>query len=269
VERNLEERVSDPSPAIRPRAGVRETVRVKRHLLNPLAVLLGAIAGVVTSVSVPDDMHVGAGIGVAGVVYLLTAALAGARPDRAAAPPRLTGQAGRWLQRAEQACRSLGDLARQPSATAQLSQVAGEAGTVLSPMRRLAEQIAAVDAALARVPVTRLQLEHDRLVDALATTTLDSLRAERQRALDSLAGQLAVGTRLTGARDTLVARLQATALGLEGLVARAAEVQVLAAAPGVDTSADQILELSADLDGLRAGLAEAEEVSRRVLDPGP
>jgi hypothetical protein len=263
--------VSDPSAAIRPRAGVRETVRVKRvHLLSPLGAVLAGAGGLVTGALAPDSINVGAGIGVAGVVYVLTvvgSALRPEHPDRAA--PRLSSQAGRWLTRARQACASLADLARTPSASTQLVQVAGEASAVLEPMRRLAEQVAAVEAALARVPLTRLTLERDRLVDALATTTLDSLRAERQRALDSLAGQLAVGTRLTGARDTLIARMQATALGLEGLVARAAEVQALAAAPGVDTSADQILELSADLDGLRAGLAEAEEVSRRVLGPGP
>jgi hypothetical protein len=263
--------VSDPSAAIRSRAGVRETVRVKRvHLLSPLGAFLAGATGLLTAFLAPESIQVGLAFGVAGVVYVLTVVGSALRPHPPAGPaPRLSSQAGRWLTRAQQACRSLADLARSPSASAQLVQVAGEAGAVLEPMNRLAEQVAAVEAALARVPVTRLALEHDRLVDALASTTLDSLRAERQRALDSLAGQLAVGTRLTGARDTLVARMQATALGLEGLVARAAEVQALAAAPGVDTTADQILELSGDLDGLRAGLAEAEEVSRRVLGPGP
>jgi hypothetical protein len=263
--------VSDPSATIRPRAGVRETVRVKRvHLLSPLGVFLAGATGLLTALLAPDSIQVGLAFGVAGVVYVLTVVVGYAlEPAPGTAPaPRLSSQAGRWLTRARQACASLADLARSPSASAQLVQVAGEAGAVLEPLRRLAEQVAAVEAALTRVPVTRLTLEHDRLVDALASTTLDSLRAERQRALDSLAGQLAVGTRLTGARDTLIARMQATALGLEGLVARAAEVQALAAAPGVDTTADQILELSADLDGLRAGLAEAEEVSRRVLGPG-
>jgi hypothetical protein len=35
---------------------------------------------------------------------------------------------------------------------------------------------------------------------------------------------------------------------------------------GVDVSADRLADLAADLDGLRTGLAEAEAVSRRVLD---
>jgi hypothetical protein len=43
-------------------------------------------------------------------------------------------------------------------------------------------------------------------------------------------------------------------------------VLAMSASGGVDSSADRLADLSADLDGLRAGLAEAEEVSRRVLD---
>ena len=34
---------------------------------------------------------------------------------------------------------------------------------------------------------------------------------------------------------------------------------------GVDLSADRLAGLAGDLDGLRAGLAEADAVSRRVL----
>ena len=68
------------------------------------------------------------------------------------------------------------------------------------------------------------------------------------------------------ARDTLLARMQATAFGLEGLVARSAEVLAMAASRGVDDSDDRLAALSDDLDGLRAALAEAEEVSRRVLE---
>ena len=72
--------------------------------------------------------------------------------------------------------------------------------------------------------------------------------------------------RLAGARDTLLARMQATVFTVEGLVARTAEVLAMSASGGLDLSADRLAGLSGDLDGLRAGLAEAEEVSRRVLD---
>ncbi|HZB48341.1 MAG TPA: hypothetical protein VE547_04555 [Mycobacteriales bacterium] len=64
--------------------------------------------------------------------------------------------------------------------------------------------------------------------------------------------QLAVAGRLSAARDTLLARMQATVLTVEGLVARTAEVLAMAGSAGLDLTEDR--------------LAEAEEVSRRVLD---
>ena len=92
------------------------------------------------------------------------------------------------------------------------------------------------------------------------------MRAERTRSLASVSDQLQVAQRLAGARDELLARMQATALSLEGLVARTAELLAMSVSGGVDASADRLADLAADLDGLRTGLAEAEAVSRRVLD---
>jgi hypothetical protein len=92
------------------------------------------------------------------------------------------------------------------------------------------------------------------------------VRAERQRSLDSVSEQLEVARRLAGARDELLARMQATALTLDGLVARTAEVLAMSVSGGVDASEDRLAALAADLDGLRSGLAEAEAVSRRVFD---
>jgi hypothetical protein len=84
--------------------------------------------------------------------------------------------------------------------------------------------------------------------------------------MDSVTEQLQVAERLAGARDELLARMQATALTLEGLVARTAEVLAMSVSGGVDVSADRLADLTADLDGLRSGLAEADAVSRRVLE---
>jgi hypothetical protein len=139
---------------------------------------------------------------------------------------------------------------------------------MVEAMGRFAGQVTAVEDALARVAEPRLRADRARLADAVSAAGSTQLRSERQRALASVDEQLAVAARLSDARDTLLARMQATVLGLEGLVARTAEVLALTASSGFDTSADRITELAGDLDGLRAGLAEAEEVSRRVLDPG-
>jgi len=85
------------------------------------------------------------------------------------------------------------------------------------------------------------------------------------RSLASVSDQLQVAQRLPRARDELLARMQATALSLEGLGARTAELLAMSVSGGVDASADRLADLAADLDGLRTGLAEAEAVSRRVL----
>jgi hypothetical protein len=185
--------------------------------------------------------------------------------------PRRGSPADAWLTRAQGAVRSLTELADSPGsagARAQLGSVRSEAAELVETMRRFGGQVTAVEDALSRVPAPRLQADRDRLVEAVRAAGSAALRAERQRALDSVEEQLAVAARLADARDTLLARMQATALGLEGLVARTAEVLALTASSGVDSSAGRIQELTGDLEGLRAGLAEVEEVSRRVLDPG-
>src|SRR5689334_1364268 len=139
---------------------------------------------------------------------------------------------------------------------------AAEPDPQLRPPRRgsIAEQW------LTRAERARLTAERDRLAAAVADASSDRVRAERTRSLASVSDQLQVAQRLAGARDELLARMQATALSLEGLVARTAELLAMSVSGGVDASADRLADLAADLDGLRTGLAEAEAVSRRVLD---
>jgi hypothetical protein len=96
------------------------------------------------------------------------------------------------------------------------------------------------------------------------------MRAELERSAAAVRDRADVRDRLVSARDTLLARMQATALGLEGLGARLAEVLAMSATTGgVDTSADDIADLALELDGLRAGLAETEALSRRALEAAP
>ena len=97
-----------------------------------------------------------------------------------------------------------------------------------------------------------------------ATDSDDARRAIREHLAHGTTSLVA--SLVTADRDTLLARMQATVFTVEGLVARTAEVLAMSASGGLDLSADRLAGLSGDLDGLRAGLAEAEEVSRRVLD---
>ncbi|HEY7101306.1 MAG TPA: hypothetical protein VH573_06660, partial [Mycobacteriales bacterium] len=140
------------------------------------------------------------------------------------------------------------------------------AAEALATLRRLAGQVTAVEDASDRIQPSRLAAERDRITAAVAAASSERVRAERQRSLDSVSEQLEVARRLAGARDELLARMQATALTLDGLVARTAEVLAMSVSGGVDSSEDRLADLAADLDGLRSGLAEAEAVSRRVLD---
>jgi hypothetical protein len=85
-----------------------------------------------------------------------------------------------------------------------------------------------------------------------------------------VADQLDVGQRLREAREMLLARMQSAVLGMEGLVARMAELVALHATTvgGAPLTAARVAELTNDLEGLRDGLAEAERLSRSALSGG-
>jgi hypothetical protein len=252
-------------------------VGLRDELLDPWGgIVAGVAGGLAWAVSSAGTAAVPIGLGVAGAVYgakVLTSVLARrsdrSRPGPAPLPaPRRGSPAQHWLDRAQGAVRSLAELvdSSPPVDRERLGPVRDEAAETVDTMRRFAGQVTTVENALARVPGERLTAERGRLARAVRQAHTEGLRAERQRSLDSVEQQLAVAGRLSEVRDTILARMQATALGLEGLVARTAEVLALGASAGVDTTADRIAGMASDLDGLRAGLAEAEELSRRVLD---
>ena len=255
--------------------------RLRQELLDPWGgVIAGVAGGLAWAVAPLGAAALPVGLGVAAVVYgvkvgagLLTRERDADRPAAEAEPqlrpPRRGSIAEQWLTRAERADRSLAELVRSPGsavAKQQLVPVREGAAEALATMRRLAGQVTAVEDAADRIQPARLTAERDRLAAAVADASSDRVRAERKRSLDSVSDQLQVAQRLAGARDELLARMQATALSLEGLVARTAEVLAMSVSGGVDASADRLADLAADLDGLRTGLAEAEAVSRRVLD---
>jgi len=255
--------------------------RLRQELLDPWGGVIAGVAGGLAWAVVPiGAAALPLGLGVAAVVYgvKVGASLLTGRDEEDEQPaladvplrrPPRGSPAEQWLVRAEQAERSLADLAAAPGnvvARAQLGPVRDGAAEAAGTLRRLAGQVTAVEDALDRVQVGRLQAERQRLLDAVAAAGGERLRAERQRSLDSVTEQLAVAGRLVEARDTLLARMQATVFTVEGLVARTAEVLAMSASGGLDLTADRLAGLSGDLDGLRTGLAEAEEVSRRVLD---
>ena len=253
--------------------------RLRDELLDPWGgVVAGIAGGLAWAVAPLGALALPVGLGVAAVVYgvkvgagVLTGGGDAAPAEQPAPrPPRPGSIAEQWLRRAEEADGSLaglvGSAAGSPATRDQLLPVREGAAEALRTVRRLAGQVGAVEDYADRVRPDRLEPERDRLTAAVAAAPSERVRAERQRSLDSVTESLAAARRMAGSRDELLARMQSTTLTLEGVVAKTAEVLALSVSGGVDLSADRLAGLHGDLDGLRAGLAEAEAVSRRVLD---
>lgn len=252
---------------------------LSEELRDPWGLVASGISGGLAWALVggPVGVAIGAGVGAAvlGVKVVTGLVVGGPRPARTpelARPPR-GSYALRWLERAERAVQSLDDMAETtgsgPTAVA-VRSAADEAGDTLADLARVAVQVTAVERALRRVESADLEAELARLESAAQHAPSEQMRAEMGRAAAAVRDRLDVRARLSEARGTLLARMQATSLGLEGLVARLAEVLALSAsAGGVDTSADQIADLALELDGLRTGLAETEALSRRALAQAP
>jgi hypothetical protein len=136
----------------------------------------------------------------------------------------------------------------------------------LSSLQRLAGQVSAVRLAMSRIDPRRLQYERDRLTADEQAGLDPAVLAERQRSLASVRNQLDTYQRLAVAIATLLARLESGTLGIEGLVARLAEVVALSETTGVGADLSQVDELAQELEGLRAGLVETEGVTRRAME---
>ncbi|MGH3824565.1 MAG: hypothetical protein ACRDRA_17285 [Pseudonocardiaceae bacterium] len=258
-------------------------MRLREHLADPWGALVAAVAGGLTWAVIPDvvlglPLSIGVAAGVLGAKVAMGALVdrrAGAPSaprssvgDPADAPelPPYGSPARGWLDRAERAVRVLDELVGSVGVgitEEQLGAVRDGARGTVRAMRTLGARVRAFDQALARIDVDRLIAERTWLRTQLAGEQVDGLRAERQQAADSLGQQLEIHYRLASARDKLLARMQATALGLEGLSARSAELVALSASTGsTDTAEDQLIaELTADLDAMRAGLAEVDSLN--------
>jgi len=259
---------------------VRETVRVglSEELRDPWALVVAGVAGgLVWASAAPVAVAIGVGAGVYGAKTLAGLVVNRDRPTRTELPalprPPRGSAAATWLSRSEAAVRSLQEMAGTcpPGLTGDsIRSAAEEAGHTLVELGEVAGQVTAVERALARVDVQGLDGEAARLAAAVDTAPSPDVRAENVRAAAAVRDRIDVRDRLRSARETLLARMQAVALGLEGLGARLAEVLALGTTTGdVDPSAAQIDQLTLELEGLRAGLAETEALSRKALEAAP
>lgn len=253
--------------------------RLRRELSDPWGVLLAGVVGGVAGVLPGAGLLVGAGVAAAvyGVKVAAGAAFGGgddpeALPARK--PPARPAQgtaAAFWLGRAERAVAQLDDMAREAGhggATLSPTDVATahaaeEADQVLVTMRRLGGQVVAVAEALARVDGPDLEGQVAELRAAADRSPGDD---SARRSAEAVVDRLAVRDRLRSTTSALEGRLQSSALGLESLVARVAEVRATAAAVGeLDPTADDLAALTAEVEGLRVGLADVERAAQQAL----
>jgi len=229
-------------------------------------IVAGVSGGMVWALLGASALALPVGIGV-GAAVLGVKAVSGALLHRgqarpAACAPRRGSAAEHWLSRAERAVRVLDELT--------VTGAASEAHDVLDAVERLGAQTVTVEKALARVDAVGLDDEAAHLAAAAARPAPAGVRAEIERSAAAVRDRVAVRNRLRATHDTVLARMQSAALGLEGVAARMAEVEALAGTTGAsDGTASQVAALTAEVEGLRSGLAEAEALSRRVLDGPP
>jgi hypothetical protein len=243
------------------------------ELADPWGILVAGIAGgAAWAVGLPVAVAAGVGAAVFGV-KALAGALFGGGEDDSFRPRRLpirgSSAEERWLVRAERAVRSFRRLAESASAGpfAQRCRSMGEqVATTIEAMRRLAGQVSAVAAAMSHVDPERLAGEESRIAGELGRSQEPGVRTELDRSLQSVRGQLEVHRRLDQSGRMLMARMESGAIGLEGLVARLAEILAMAeTATSPAAGAGEIDALVDELEGLRHGLAETEDLSRRAL----
>lgn len=238
---------------------------------DPWGLLFGVVAGGVAGIGLALGLPAALGIGAAvyGVKVAVGTLTGGDGPAQLPAPqrPRYGTPAFAFLKRAEAATKSLEDMARHAGSTTAadvaVRSAAEQAREVLEDMQRLGGQAAAVMAAMSRVDAPGLDAEAAQLQAAASARPGD---AAAQASYQASRDRLAVRDRLQQAGQALDGRLQASALGLEGLVARVAELSATAGAVGsVDPTPQDLARVTSELDGLRVGLADVEQVARRAL----
>jgi hypothetical protein len=237
---------------------------------EPWGVLLGAGAGGLawaTGVPLPVAAAVGAAVWLTKVATSLVERRR--RPEIAGRGQPLSVTRGAseavWLERGRQAARSFAELAGSLAAGPLAEKVASMREPVtetVATLERLAGQASAAGKALARMDPGRLAAEADRLADERTRATGEAAEYF-DRALASVEQQRQVIDRLARARSGVLLRMESSVLELEGVVARLVELSALAT--GTVTEVGQLEQVADELEGVRRGLAEAEELGRRAL----
>jgi hypothetical protein len=244
-------------------------MRFVEELIDGRGVLLaGIVGGLAWAVGVPVELAAGVGATVLGLKAGI-GTLIGRSRGASTLQVRSHSSEDRLLRRAQRAVRRFEGLSgsvRPGPVSEKCAVIGAEAATTLQSLGRLAGQVSAVGSALRQIDADALASEGVRIAGELKATKDSTVTTELERSLESVQEQLDIHSRLRQAQSTLLAKMESSTIGLEGLVARLAEILALTetAHPPVQ-DLQEIDELSDELEGLRLGLAETETLSQRVL----
>lgn len=253
---------------------------LSRELADPWGWLIAAVVGGVGWAAL-DSVAGGLLIGAAVlIVKVVLGALRGSKPeefvDEVVGADTLplahpTSAAGRLLTRAESAVTRMGQLSvtsGDPWLKDEVSSVERDSREALESLRVLAGRVTLVEQSIAGADPARLASEAVRLQRQADATSDPRLASALQTSIQAIGEQQQVATRLASLRDTLLARMESAALGLEGLAARMGEVVALGPTALEDDRVNQLVSgLTGDLESLRGGLDEAQRLTGRGLPP--
>jgi hypothetical protein len=246
---------------------------MRNELLDPWGWLVALVAGgLAWTMGVPAVLAVvvtavvfGTKVAVGAVLGRPAAALPGRNSDALPAPPR-NSQAASLVARAADARTRMAGLAQLPGdpwLRSEVGRMDDGADDVVVSMRDLAGRVTLADQLLRSANGEALMADRAALVAQLEQTSDATLVAERQRTLAALDEQLTGLNRLVGLRDQLLARMQTAALGMETIATRMGEVVTLGTAAMEQDRATEIIgDASSDLEALRTGLAQAQQLAR-------
>ncbi len=237
------------------------------ELRDPWGLLLGATA---TGAAWAVDVNPAAA-GAVGVAVWLAKAATAALQRRGEGRTALAVTPGSpeegWLRRATSAARDFGELSASMSRGPLAERVAlmrPQVDDSMATLERLAEQASLTGTALARLDLDHLRQERLRLTSAREQAR-KGLVEDIDRALASLSSQLAVIDRLCETRDRVLARMESSTISIEELLARVVELSATTTT-GVLEPTGVLDELADNLEGVRRGLHETEQITRDALD---